>query len=290
MANDNTWRTLIDAATLNAHLEDAALVVVDCRFDLADTGRGERDYGLSHIPGAFYAHLDRDLSSPITPDSGRHPLPVVDRLVDWLGRLGIGRETQVVAYDDSGGTMAVRLWWLLRWLGHDRVAVLDGGWQQWLAGGHPQQAQVNAPGASARFGGRPDWSQVVTSEVIAEQLETGTGDLGVMDARSAERYRGDQEPIDPVAGHIPGAFNLPLSGNLAADGRFLAAEELRARYLHAIGNRHPDSIAAMCGSGVTACHNLLAMEIAGLHGGRLYAGSWSEWIRDPDRPVATGEN
>ena len=285
--DDMPWRTLTDAATLQDHLDDD-LVVVDCRFDLADTGRGERDYRVSHVPGALYAHLDRDLSSPITPDSGRHPLPDVDRLVNWLGRLGIGEETQVVAYDDSGGTMAVRLWWLLRWLGHDRVSVLDGGWQQWLAGGHPLQAQAIEPASSTLFRGTPDWSQVVATEDIAGQLEIGPDDIRIMDARTGERYRGEQEPIDPVAGHIPGAFNLPLTGNLAEDGRFLPADILRKRYTQAIGGLQPDRIAAMCGSGVTACHNLLAMEIAGLPGGRLYAGSWSEWIRDPRRPVATG--
>ncbi|MCB1772957.1 MAG: sulfurtransferase [Gammaproteobacteria bacterium] len=289
MTDEKTWRTLIDAATLGSHLDDPNLVVVDCRFDLADTGRGERDYAVSHVPGAFYAHLDRDLSSPITPDSGRHPLPDINRLVDLFGRLGIRSETQVIAYDDSGGTMAVRLWWLLRWLGHDRVAVLDGGWPQWVAGSHPQQTTANEPAASTRFSGEPDRSQVVTTDAIARQLETGANAIQLMDARTGERYRGEQEPIDPVAGHIPGAFNLPLTGNLGADGRFLPADELRARYLEAIGDRKPQSVAAMCGSGVTACHNLLAMEIAGLPGGRLYAGSWSEWIRDAKRPVATSE-
>jgi thiosulfate/3-mercaptopyruvate sulfurtransferase len=278
---------VISAAALHDHLDDG-VVVVDCRFDLADTARGERDYRVSHVPGAFYAHLDRDLSSPITPDSGRHPLPDIDGLLNWLGRLGIGSETQVVAYDDSGATMAVRLWWLLRWLGHDRVAVLDGGWQQWLAGRYPLQLQPLEPAASTRFQGKPDWSQVVTTAGIWQQLESGADDVRIMDARSGERYRGEQEPIDPVAGHIPGAFTLPLTGNLAADGRFLPADELRMRYLQALGDLQPDQVAAMCGSGVTACHNLLAMEIAGLKGSRLYAGSWSEWIRDPRRPVATG--
>jgi thiosulfate/3-mercaptopyruvate sulfurtransferase len=287
MKTDANWRTLISAAALHDHLDDG-LVVIDCRFDLADTGRGERDYRVSHVPGAFYAHLHRDLSSPITPHSGRHPLPDIDRLADWLGRLGISRETQVVAYDDSGATMAVRLWWLLRWLGHDRVAVLDGGWPQWLAGRYPLQSQPIEPSAADRFHGKPDWSQVVTTDAILQQLETDADGFRLMDARSGERYRGEQEPIDPVAGHIPGAFSLPLTGNLGADGRFLPVDDLRKRYLQAIGDLRPDHIAAMCGSGVTACHNLLAMEIAGLKGGRLYAGSWSEWITDPRRPVATG--
>jgi thiosulfate/3-mercaptopyruvate sulfurtransferase len=283
------YRTLVDASTLAAHLDDGGWIVVDCRFNLADVDHGEKAYREAHVPGAFYAHLDRDLSSPITPSSGRHPLPGVEALKRWLGQLGVGPTSQVVAYDDSGGTMAVRLWWLLRWLGHDRVALLDGGWQQWTGQALPVEQQPRVPAASGVFTGTVDFSQVVTSAEIERELATEHSPLLLLDARTGERFRGEQEPIDPVAGHVPRAVNLPLNRNLGTDGRFLAPDALRAIYRAAIGDRAPGQVAVMCGSGVTACHNLLAMEIAGLGGGRLYAGSWSEWIRDPQRPVATGD-
>lgn len=284
-----TFNTLVDCEQLVARLDRPDWRIFDCRFDLAATQRGEQAYAQAHLPGAFYAHLDRDLSSPITPGSGRHPLPAVDRLCTWLGNHGVNGETQVVAYDDSGGTMAVRLWWLLRWLGHDRVALLDGGWQAWTQAGLPLQGKAPPAAEAVRFEGTPDWRQVVSSETLEQQLREGGDKLQLMDARTRERFRGDAEPIDPVAGHIPGAFNLPLQDNLDPDGRFKPADTLRDLYMAAFDGRPAESIVAMCGSGVTACHNLLAMELAGLHGGRLYAGSWSEWIRDPDRAVATGD-
>lgn len=284
-----TFDTLVDCATLAAHLDAPDWRVFDCRFDLADTGRGERAYREAHLPGAWYAHLDRDLSGPVTPRTGRHPLPAVDALAGWLGAHGVQAGTQVVAYDDSGGTMAVRLWWLLRWLGHTRVALLDGGWPAWSAAGLPVEAAPPRPVAPATFDARPDWGQVVTTQEIARQLATGGSGVLLLDARTPERFRGEAEPIDPVAGHVPGAVNLPLQENLNPDGTFRSAAALRRLYETALAGRPPESVAAMCGSGVTACHNLLAMELAGLAGGRLYAGSWSEWIRDPARPVATGE-
>ncbi|MCG6966555.1 MAG: sulfurtransferase [Chromatiaceae bacterium] len=280
--------TLVSCAQLAERLDDPDWRIFDCRFDLADTGRGEQAYAQAHLPGAFYAHLDRDLSSPITPQSGRHPLPAVQPLCRWIGAHGVQPETQVVVYDDTGGTMAVRLWWLLRWLGHTRVAVLDGGWQAWTA------AQLATDGAPPRrvpaseFRCTPDWRQVVRTADIRQQLEQGGG-LLLLDARTRERFRGDAEPIDPVAGHIPGAINVPLQQNLAADGTFHHPATLHRLYSTALDGRAPGDVAAMCGSGVTACHNLLAMQIAGLPGGRLYAGSWSEWIRDPAHPVATGD-
>ena len=282
-------QTLVSAPQLAEQLDNADWRIVDCRFDLADTARGERDYELGHIPGACYAHLDRDLSSPITPDSGRHPLPDPHCLTTWLGDIGIGRGTQVVAYDDSGGTMAVRLWWLLRWLGHDAVALLDGGWQAWTAAGLAVGRDPGLPRPRTTFAGRPDGSQVIGTQRLLEQIGDRDAPLLLMDARTRERFRGEAEPIDPVAGHIQGAVNLPLQLNLNADGTFRSAAELRALYRPAIGNYDPSQVVAMCGSGVTACHNLLAMEIAGLSGGKLYAGSWSEWIRDSGRPVAIGE-
>lgn len=282
-------QTLVSVDELATALDDPALRLFDCRFDLADTERGARAFAESRIHGAVYAHLDRNLSSPITADSGRHPLPDATTLIEWLGDSGVTAGTQLVAYDDSGGTMAVRLWWLLRWLGHVDVAVLDGGWQAWT--GAALAVEQGAPTAPAptRFHGRPDENQVVSSEQIARQLRDGSKRLLLMDARTQERFRGDAEPIDPVAGHIPGAVNLPLQHNLGTDGRFKTAAALRELYRRALDGHPADDVAAMCGSGVTACHNLLAMEIAGLTGARLYAGSWSEWIRDPRRPVATGD-
>ena len=284
------YDTLIDADALAGRLGDDNWRVFDCRFDLADVDRGARAYAEAHIPGAFYAHLDRDLSGPITPRTGRHPLPDAGQLRDWLGRHGVGPDTQVIAYDDTGGSMAVRVWWLLRWLGHGRVSVLDGGWQTWLGRGHVcETVRPGLPGGPP-YPGEPRPSMVVESAAIADQLGARNPALRLMDARTAERFRGEQEPIDPVAGHIPGAINLPLQGNLEPDGRFKSPEALRRRYLEAFNGHPAEDVVAMCGSGVTAGHNLLAMAIAGLPDGRLYAGSWSEWIRDPQRPIATGND
>lgn len=281
--------TLVSVDQLANAIDDPALCLFDCRFDLADTGRGARAFAESRLPGAVYAHLDHDLSSPITAHSGRHPLPDVDALIDWLGRNGVASGSQVVGYDDSGGTMAVRLWWLLRWLGHADVAVLDGGWQAWTDAALPLERGTPTAPTATRFDGVADVNQVVSTAQLEQQLREGSDRLLLMDARTAERFRGEAEPIDPVAGHIPGAINLPLQENLQADGRFKPPATLRDLYRQALAGRSAADVAAMCGSGVTACHNLLAMEIAGMTGGRLYAGSWSEWIRDPHRPVATGE-
>ena len=279
------FQTLVDTDTLAQRLTDPRWVIFDCRFDLADTAKGRGAFTISHIPGAHYAHLDDDLSGPITADSGRHPLPDVARLSAWLGARGVAPGRQVVAYDDSGGSMAVRVWWLLRWLGHTAVAVLDGGWQAWQEARLPVDdcPPTTSPVA---FAGSPHPTLLLTTEEIMAELDTGRWLL--IDARTAERFRGASEPIDPVAGHIPGAVNLPLQRTLGADGRFLPPSALRASYLPLLAGRTPDTAARMCGSGVTAAHNLLAMEIAGLRGARLYAGSWSEWIRDPRRPVAVG--
>lgn len=278
------YDTLIDVATLRAHLDDPQWVIMDCRFSLMDTEAGRRAYQESHIPDARYAHLDEDLSSLVTPATGRHPLPNPGLLAQKLGAWGIGPETQVVAYDDMGGMLAAaRLWWLLRWLGHGAVAVLDGGFPAWRRAGLPLTAEPPTVRTTV-FNGRPDdrlW--LTTARVQALPPEHV-----VLDARAAARFRGEMEPIDPVAGHIPGAVSLPTEGNLTADGHFLPRAELRARFAAALGERPPTTVAHSCGSGVTACHNLLAMEAVGLRGSRLYAGSWSEWIRDPARPVATG--
>jgi thiosulfate/3-mercaptopyruvate sulfurtransferase len=283
-----SFSTLIDCETLAARLNENNWRIFDCRFDLADTRRGERAYAAGHIPGSFYAHLDRDLAGPISPRSGRHPLPEIADLSAWLGARGVSRDTQVIAYDDTGGTMAVRLWWLLRWLGHRQVALLDGGLPSWVNAGLPLQTDPPPTPPQREFHAAPDPAQVVTSDEIADQLNAGEHRLLLLDARTGERYRGEAEPIDPVAGHIPGAVNLTLQDNLNDDGRFKSPAALRALYERALAGHPAGDTAVMCGSGVTACHNLLAMELAGLTGGRLYAGSWSEWIRDPGRPVATG--
>jgi thiosulfate/3-mercaptopyruvate sulfurtransferase len=276
--------TLIDAATLHAHLDDPRWVVMDCRFSLMDTGAGRRAYAESHLPGACYAHLDEDLSSPVTPATGRHPLPDPARLARRLGEWGIGPGTQVVTYDDMGGMLAAaRLWWLLRWLGHKAAAVLDGGFPAWQRAGLPLTA-TSPVVQPAPFEARPDdrlW--LTTAQILALPSEHV-----LLDARTTARFRGEMEPIDPVAGHIPGALNLPTEGNLSADGHFLPLAALRARFTTLLAERPPTAMVHSCGSGVTACHNLLAMEAVGLRGSRLYAGSWSEWIRDPARPVATG--
>lgn len=276
--------TLIDAAALHAHVHDPRWVIVDCRFNLADTEAGRRAYRESHLPGARYAHLDEDLSDPITPTSGRHPLPDSTRLARMLSAWGIGPETQVVAYDDLGGMLAAaRLWWLLRWLGHKAVAVLDGGFSAWRRANLLPTAELPVV-QPAMFVAEPDdrlW--LTTAQVLALPTEHV-----VLDARGAARYRGEMEPIDPVAGHIPGALNLPTEGHLTPEGCFLPPTELQARFNAVLGGRSPEAVVHSCGSGVTACHNLLAMEIAGLQGSRLYAGSWSEWIRDSNRPIAVG--
>jgi len=280
------YRTLTDCHTLALHLHDPDWVIVDCRFALSDPGAGQRVYAAGHIPGARYAHLNDDLSSAVTAASGRHPLPDPAVLAEKLGAWGIDRSKQVVAYDDSFGAMASRLWWLLRWLGHDRVALLDGGLPRWQREGHPMTTDLPAV-TPARFTPQVRSDMCVDAAKVAQAVTQR--DWLVMDARAEERYNGEVEPLDPVAGHIPGAINLPYEDNLHLSGRFSSPDELRALYAGFIETVPPAQVIQMCGSGVTACHNILAMEHAGLHGARLYAGSWSEWIRDPSRPVARDE-
>jgi len=278
--------TLVSTEELAAHLEDPDWVVIDCRFTLTEPEAGRAAYARSHIPGARYAHLDDDLSSPKTATSGRHPLPDPARLAAKLGQWGVGEKTQVVVYDDSFGSIAVRLWWLLRWLGHDAVALLDGGLPKWKKEGRPVTAQLPTI-VPAIFTARPSRDMWVDTHAVQDALQNKQA--LILDARADMRFSGDIEPIDPVAGHIPGAVNLPFEDNLDMGGTFLPAAELRELYQGLLHDRPPSSVIHMCGSGVTTCHNLLAMEIAGLPGGKLYPGSWSEWITDPARPVATGE-
>ena len=282
------YRTLISAAELAANLEDENWAVIDCRFSLADTEQGRRLYLTSHIPGAIYAHIDEDLSGPVTPGkTGRHPLPEPAALAEKLSSWGVDERVQVVAYDDSGGAMAARLWWLLRWLGHDAVAVVDGGWSQWQAAGLPV-----TPAISSRtpriFAPRVRGGMAATTQELNNRLDAP--DLALFDSRTADRYRGENETIDPVAGHIPGAISAPYPDNLQADGCFQPAPALRERFAALLHGAPAREAIFYCGSGVTAAHNVLAVTHAGLGDTRLYAGSWSEWITDPNRPVATGPN
>ena len=279
------YSTLISTETLAGSLADPSLVIVDCRHNLSDVDAGEAAYRSAHLPGAFFLHLDRDLSGAKTGGNGRHPLPDRATLIDTLGRIGIGPHTQVVAYDQNAGMWASRLWWLLRWLGHDRVAVLDGGLDKWIAEGRPVDANAPTP-RPTRFEAKTPPRTTATADEILQHLNDGT--IAVLDARAPERFRGDMEPIDPVAGHIPGALSRPYLDNLTAQGTFKSAQALRHEFEAQLEQRAPSSVVHQCGSGVTACHNVLAMEIAGLHGSRLYPGSWSEWSSDPSRPVARG--
>ncbi|HEY4126459.1 MAG TPA: sulfurtransferase [Gammaproteobacteria bacterium] len=280
--------TLVETEVLAAHLDDPQWIVFDCRSVLSDPEAGPRAYAAGHIPGAHYLHLERDLSSPIAPQSGRHPLPDPEALVHKLGRAGVGKGVQVVAYDDAGGAYAARLWWLLRWLGHPESAVLNGGWQQWLK--EQRATETATPVSTPRdFPYRgPDRGLWLTSDQVLQMVRGERKGL-LLDARGPARFRGDEEPIDPVAGHVPGAHNLPFTNNLAADGRFSSPAVLRHRFEEALGSYRAEQAVVMCGSGVTACHNLLAMELAGMKEAKLYAGSWSEWICDRERPVAKGE-
>ena len=280
------YGTLVDVATLAEGISRPDWRVFDCRCSPVDPDLGRQSYQSGHLPGARHADLDRVLASTPTRESGRHPLPGREALSKWLSDEGVSSETQVVVYDDVGGAFAARLWWLLRWLGHSSVAVLDGGLQAWQrSGGESEQGDAATP-AKARFEARRALGEPVeTGEVL--DLVQGLRSGYLIDARSAERYRGESEPIDPVAGHIPGAHSHPFRENLSADGCFRTQEELRQRF----GSfaEEPHKVVHYCGSGVTACHNVLAMEIAGLTGSKLYAGSWSEWIRSSRRPVERGE-
>jgi thiosulfate/3-mercaptopyruvate sulfurtransferase len=276
------YTTLVGAEALAAHLGDPGWKIFDCRCSASDPADGERRYREGHLPGARHADLDRVLAAPPGPGTGRHPLPDRDTFAAWLGAEGVGNDTQVVAYDDAGGAFAARLWWLMRWMGHEAAAVLDGGLQAWQAmGGGLETGAAPAPEPVRFEAGTPRVAAVDTRGVAAIVLGAREGRL--VDARNSQRYHGENEPIDPVAGHIPGAGNLPYPGNLDRQGLFLAPEELRQRFGSLSGD--PREVVHYCGSGVTACHNFLAMEHAGLHGSRLYPGSWSEWIRDPARPV-----
>jgi len=280
-----TTRTLIEAEALASLLGDARLRVFDCRFDLARPAYGRAAYGEEHVPGAVFADLNTDLSAPATATSGRHPLPAPEEFAARLRAWGVNADSRVVAYDDSNGAYAARLWWMLRWLGHDDVAVLDGGMRRWLQLGLPLTEDVPAP-TPGNFIAQPRPGMVVSAPAVLTAASDPSA--RVLDARAPERYRGEVEPIDKVAGHIPGARNHPFGMSLDSQGRFLPSQVLRDALAASLDGVAPESTIVYCGSGVTACHMLLSLEHAGLTGARLYPGSWSEWSGDPSRPVATG--
>ena len=275
--------TLVSTGALAARLSDPGWIVFDCRHDLAEPAAGERAYRESHIPGARFLHLDRDLAGPVTGNNGRHPLPDPGVLAEKLGRFGLRAQSQIVAYDAQGGMYAARAWWLLRWLGHSSVAVLDGGWQRWLSEQRAVSREIPAtmPGSFEPSLG--------DAHLDAESLLGHGGAFTLVDARAPDRFRGENETLDPVGGRIPGAVNRFFRENLGAAGGFKPADQLRREWREVLGGAAPSAAVHYCGSGVSACHNLLAMEIAGLAGSRLYPGSWSEWCSDPARPVERGE-
>jgi thiosulfate/3-mercaptopyruvate sulfurtransferase len=281
------FQTTIDVASLQALIGRPGVAILDCRFDLAAPDAGRQAYVQQHIRGARYADLNRDLSAPVTSSSGRHPLPLPDRIAARLGELGVGETTQVIAYDQADGAFAARAWWLLRWLGHTRAAVLDGGFRAWVAAGGALDLGEPDGQVVLEFTPRIERQAVLSTAEVIEALKDPQRLL--VDARAPERFAGTVEPLDPVAGHVQGAVNHPFGANLSGDGRFLPPSELRRRWMERLAGTAPRNVIAMCGSGVTACHNLLALELAGLPGAKLYAGSWSEWIRDPKRPVARGD-
>jgi len=281
-------RTLIQSTELDALLrgQRGQSIVFDCSFDLANPAAGRAAHAAGHVPGAVYLHLDDDLSGPKTGRNGRHPLPTRAAFAERLAQLGVDGDSQVVVYDASGGMVAARAWWMLRWVGHAEVALLDGGLGAWQGAGLPLETTPPAPRRRGSLVLRP--ALVATAERAALLGNLEQPQLLLLDARSADRFRGENETLDPVAGHIPGARNRFFRDNLGPDGRFKSAAQLRAEFAGAVGGRTAAQVVMCCGSGVTACHNLLAMELAGAPGAMLYPGSWSEWCAWPDSPLATG--
>jgi thiosulfate/3-mercaptopyruvate sulfurtransferase len=281
------YKTLISPADLHTHLDDPAWVIVDCRFWLDDTHKGRRDFENSHIPGAIYAHLDEDLSGPVVAgETGRHPLPPVDIFAERLGSWGIDNDVQVVVYDDRGGAIAARLWWMLKWMGHGAVAVLDGGWPAWLREDYPVTNEIFVP-QIRKFEPNLRSELVVTAEKLLENF--GDPSFRLIDSRDPERFTGEEELIDSVGGHIPGAISYPFQRNLDVDENFIPKEFLKGRFHVLLDGTPAVRTIFYCGSGVTAAQNILAVTHTGLGMPRLYAGSWSDWITDPQRPITTGE-
>ncbi len=286
MTTAHLFDTLISTHQLAEHLTDPNWIIVDCRFDLTNPSWGFADYQRGHIPGAVYAHLDNDLAGPVTPSTGRHPLPTPDQMALTFGKLGIRNTSQVVVYDTVGGGFAGRLWWMLRYCNHASVAVLDGGYAKWKAESLPTQCgvQTNPPAA---FSPQIQSHMLVTTEQVQQAVSARNAIL--IDARAPIRYRGEQEPIDPVAGRIPGALNRFHAQNLTPEGAFLSPAEISAQFNVLLEGRSTSDAIVYCGSGVTSCHHIVALAAAGLPLPRLYIGSWSEWIRNPSRPIARGE-
>lgn len=280
------YTTLVKTDLLLKHLDDCNWIVFDVRHELQDLSAGRKAFLAGHVPGAIFMHMDEDLSAPKTGANGRHPLPDRTEFAEKLAKLGVSTNSQIVVYDMAEGMMASRLWWMLRWCGHEAVAVLDGGWAAW-------QEQVNAPishESRIRTPGdfRTNPPLVTTVDTAQVFANLASKEKLVLDARGPDRFRGENETLDPIGGHIPGARNRFFRDNLNEQGHFKTDALLREEFLRVLGNRSPTQVIAQCGSGVTACHNLLAMEIAGLSGAALYPGSWSEWCSNPSRPVATG--
>ena len=297
-----SYTTLISATQLQTLMTSGQpYMVFDCSFNLADAQAGEAMYAESHLPGALYAHLDKHLSAAKDPangkpppgtsaSGGRHPLPTREAFAVWLGSIGFDNTMQAVVYDRQNANYCGRLWWMLKWAGHDNVAVLDGGIQAWQAAGGAITSGVQPQTHASNYALEPELIALATIETVATRLSNTTGDNAqtLIDARAAPRFRGEVEPLDPVAGHIPGALNRLFSLNIGPDGRFKPAADLRAEFDALLAGRDPASVVHHCGSGVSAVPNIIAMEVAGLHGSSLFAGSWSEWCSDPARPVAQG--
>lgn len=276
------FTTLVSSFQLAQHLDDSDWIIFDCRHDLAEPEAGRRSYAEFHLPGAYFLHLDQDLSGPLSGKNGRHPLPAPEAFAARLGACGMDNSKQAVAYDASGNMYAARLWWMLRWLGHENAAVLDGGLSKWIKEGRPMTDALPRS-KPAQFTGAPrkNW---VDADFVEAHLNNP--EMFLIDGRSPERFMGIGETLDPVGGHIPGAVNRFFKDNLDTQGCFKPAQELQRAFAGLMGGARPKEVVHQCGSGVTACHNLLAMEIAGLTGSRLYPGSWSEWCTGPSRPIA----
>lgn len=278
------YSSIVNADVVSQYLEDRNWRVIDCRFNLKIPEEGHALYTIAHIPNAIYAHLNDDLSSPVTMSSGRHPLPEVDKITQTLSRWGVDRNTQVIVYDNAAGSYAARLWWLLRWLGHTKVAVLNGGLDIWKRQGLPLSSD-QPEFSPAKFSGSPDTGMIASTGEIEKNLHDPQ--FLLIDVRDPIRYQGLQEPIDSVAGHIPGAINVPWKTNIDKDGLYLPKAQLFERYTHLLHGNSAENTVFMCGSGVTACHSLVALEYLDMKGARLYPGSWSQWVSDPKHPVQT---
>ncbi len=284
MIEPNYYSTIITRPELNMLMQESNPLIIDVRFSLGDTEKGRRDYLVSHIPGAIYAHLDEDLSGTIIPGkTGRHPLPPDEKMKKLFSAWGVTKERQVVIYDDSHGGVAARLWWMLQYCGHPHAAVLEQGWKGWIDSGLPVDSEIPVP-IQSDFEIFPNIHMIFSAEEVQRAIETRACKL--VDARLAERYRGEEEPIDPIAGHIPTAHNFPFFGNLDEEHKWLSVEKLRERFSPIFINDADLPVVCYCGSGVTACHDVLAMRHAGFPFVKLYPGSWSEWITNPDHPIA----